>query len=112
VLLAACLVAAPAVALATAGLPARTEPAARRGAEIVQNMGCRGCHHIGGSGGDLGPALDDVIQRRGEAFVREKIRNPKKSNAATIMPQMPLSGDDIDAVVAYLEQQGKQREAK
>ncbi len=88
--------------------PPSQQPA-RQGAEIIQSLGCRGCHRIGGSGGEVGPSLDDVIERRGESYVREKIRDPRKTNATTVMPVLPLSSADIEAIVLYLGNQGTAR---
>src|SRR5262249_57516211 len=34
-----------------------------QGALVLQNKQCRNCHSLGGSGGQRGPALDDVATR-------------------------------------------------
>lgn len=46
----------------TAFLEHRT-PLERQGANVFQEKQCRNCHSIGGSGGERGPALDDVATR-------------------------------------------------
>ena len=38
-------------------------PLERQGAVVFQEKQCRNCHSIGGSGGQRGPALDDVATR-------------------------------------------------
>ena len=42
------------------------------------------------------------MPERGEAWVREKLRNPRATNAASIMPVLPLTEAEIDALVQYL----------
>ena len=67
--------------------------------QIVDKYGCQGCHQIHGSGGQLGPALDGVVSRRGVDYVRQKLRNPKFDNAASPMPRFPLSEEEINTLV-------------
>lgn len=74
----------------------------RTGAELVAQLGCQGCHQIKGEGGKLGPALDDVISNKGEAFVLKKLANPKFDNAASAMPKYPMTQDDMKAIIGYL----------
>jgi mono/diheme cytochrome c family protein len=74
----------------------------KTGAELVAQFGCQGCHQIKGEGGKLGPALDDVISNKGEAFVLKKLANPKFDNAASAMPKYPMTQDDMKAIIGYL----------
>ncbi|TWX54640.1 cytochrome c [Colwellia hornerae] len=75
----------------------------RTGAVLVAQFGCQGCHQIKGEGGTLGPALDDVISNKGEAFVLKKLANPKFNNAASAMPKYPINKEDMKAIVAFLK---------
>lgn len=75
---------------------------AERGRAIVAQFACQACHTMGGTGGTLGPSLDGVVQRKGKAFVREKIRDPQASNPTSAMPKLPLDAADLDALVDYL----------
>ena len=77
----------------------------KTGAELVAQFGCQGCHQIKGEGGKLGPALDDVISSKGEAFVLKKLANPKFDNAASAMPRYPMNKDDMGAIVDFLKNQ-------
>ncbi|MEX0691381.1 MAG: c-type cytochrome [Gemmatimonadales bacterium] len=81
----------------------RTSERIDAGRALVTARACIGCHVIGGVGGAVGPALAGVVQRRGLAFVRQKIANPALGNAATMMPRFGLTAEEIDAVIAYLE---------
>jgi len=74
----------------------------RTGAELVTQLGCQGCHQIKGEGGKLGPALDDVVLSKGEAFVLKKLADPKFNNAASAMPKYPMTKDDMKAIIGYL----------
>lgn len=52
----------------------------RKGADLVRGKaGCLRCHALGLDGGRLGPALTDIGQRRGPAYLRDKILDPSKA---------------------------------
>jgi len=62
-----------------------------------------GCHVVEGQGGKMGPALDGVSGRRSEAFVRRQLRDPKLNNPTSLMPNLGLRGDEIEAIWTYLQ---------
>lgn len=72
------------------------------GAELITQKACVGCHVINGSGGEVGPNLDNVLGQRDAAFLRHKLADPTFDNASSMMPNFGLSTEDIDALVAYL----------
>lgn len=74
----------------------------KTGAELVDQFGCQGCHQIKGEGGKSGPALDKVISSKGEAFVLKKLANPKFNNTASAMPKYPMNGEDMKAIIKFL----------
>lgn len=74
-----------------------------RGRSLVAEIGCQSCHRIGASGGQVGPSLNGVISRQGEPFVNSKLANPRFDNPSSRMPDLNLSNEEIDAIVAYLE---------
>lgn len=76
----------------------------RTGAELVTQFGCQGCHQLKGEGGTLGPVLDDVISDKGEAFLLQKLIDPKFNNAASAMPKYPMTKEDIAAIIEFLKQ--------
>jgi cytochrome c oxidase cbb3-type subunit III len=59
-----------------------------RGAELVKGKGsCLQCHVVNGTGGHLGPPLDDIGRRRGATYLRTKLVDPAKElagNFATV----------------------------
>jgi mono/diheme cytochrome c family protein len=83
--------------------PASTDPQMiTEGKTLTNERACLGCHVIGGIGGQVGPALDGVIGRRGPQFVRQKLADPTFDNASSMMPNFGLSAQEIEAIVAYL----------
>lgn len=75
----------------------------KSGPELIAQFGCQGCHQINGEGGKLGPALDDVVENKGEAFVLKKLNDPKFNNAASAMPKYPMNKNDMKAIVEFLK---------
>ena len=75
-------------------------PVQREGAIVFQDKQCRNCHSIGGSGGERGPALDDIATRMTPDELRFKV--------VTGGGNMPaygknLSPPEIEALVSFLE---------
>ena len=69
----------------------------RQGVQVFQQYNCIACHQFYGLGGYMGPDLTNVMSNRGEPYTRAFIA----AGTAT-MPNLGLSSDEIDAVVAYL----------
>ena len=69
----------------------------RRGVEVYQQYNCVACHQFYGLGGYMGPDLTNVVSNRGEAVARAFI-----AAGTTTMPNLGLTSEEIDAVVAYL----------
>lgn len=72
------------------------------GRNLVQAKACLGCHVIGKAGGNIGPALNDVVARRGAPFVRQKLAEPTFNTATSTMPNLGLTPAEIEAITAYL----------
>lgn len=81
--------------------PIRVE-LAERGREIVEARACLGCHVVGRQGGNVGPRLNDITDRRDPGFIRRKLADPTFDNATSMMPNFGLSQEEIEAVLAYL----------
>lgn len=77
-------------------------PPVLSGSELIETYGCRGCHTIGGQGGQVGPSLDGVLERRDEEWVSVQILEPREHNPATAMPDFGLSKAQVDAIVETL----------
>jgi len=76
---------------------------ATRGETVFARYGCQGCHQIEGAGGSIGPSLDRVLTRRGDAFVLAKIRNPLADNPSSAMPKLPVSEREMNDLIAYFK---------
>jgi mono/diheme cytochrome c family protein len=72
------------------------------GSTLIAQKACIGCHVIGGVGGNVGPGLEGVVEARGARFVRQKLLNPTFNNSASLMPNLGLTTQEVDALVAYL----------
>jgi cytochrome c2 len=73
---------------------------------LINSLGCKGCHSFEGSGGALGPALDEVGKRLDENQLEAKLLQPKASNPNSMMPSYGhLSQDNLAALVEFLHQQ-------
>jgi cytochrome c oxidase subunit 2 len=90
-----------------------------RGRSLAQSKGCVACHTVDGQPG-VGPTWKGLFGKTetfsdgstahvDEAYLREFIRNPKARNVkgfAPVMPQIELTPDELDALVAYIKTQG------
>ncbi|KAB2901532.1 MAG: c-type cytochrome [Kofleriaceae bacterium] len=87
--------AAPAPAVATNGAP---RP------EIFGQL-CTACHQLGGQGGTVGPALDDVGSRLTHDRFVVWLRDPAAVKPGTAMPKLPLTEPQIEELAAFLATQ-------
>lgn len=87
-----------------------------KGKELVEKLGCLGCHGIAGET-KAGPALNGVIGKSeeledgtkvviDEAFVKEKISDPKAKPVkgfGHMMPPNMLAKEEYEAIAAYIK---------
>jgi cytochrome c oxidase cbb3-type subunit 3 len=62
---------------------------------------CRGCHVVGGTGGRVGPVLDDVGTRRSSTYIRAMIEDPQRTVPGAAMPRVPMPDAMRELVVRY-----------
>ena len=72
------------------------------GMDLSSAKGCVGCHVVNGAGGQIGPALNGVVDGKGAPFVQQKLSNPAFDNPGTLMPNLQLTPPEIVALIAYL----------
>jgi cytochrome c oxidase subunit II len=97
-------------------LPAQvpTEPARVEGARVFQAAGCGNCHAVRGTralaaagpdlthfGSRLSIGAATLPNRRGH--LAAWIADPQRIKPGNFMPSLPLRGDELGALVAYLE---------
>jgi cytochrome c oxidase subunit II len=105
--------------LAAAAKPAAVPTTAdeRRGLRVFTTAGCSGCHAIAGTSakGELGPDLTHLAGRRWlaagtipntEGYLAGWILDPQHDKPGNRMPSIPLAGNDLQALLAYLESLG------
>jgi mono/diheme cytochrome c family protein len=86
---------------------------AAAGREVFDSQGCNGCHTFtpAGARGTIGPDLDEALQGKDAAFIRESIVSPNaditQGYQPNIMPQdfgQKLSDKQLNDLVAFLSQ--------
>jgi ubiquinol-cytochrome c reductase cytochrome b subunit len=77
---------------------------AMQGAMIYQMNMCGTCHVVNGMGATIGPPLNGVGQRRTKEWLVEHFRNPQKFAPDSIMPPYDFSPNEMEAIVAYLQE--------
>jgi len=63
---------------------------------------CTGCHAVNGKGGNVGPALDGVVDRYETDYLRNWIADPQSVKPGTVMPNLNLEPEVVDEIVTYL----------
>jgi cytochrome c1 len=103
---------------ASAGGGAALEPGspAAMGAQIIATKPCTGCHTIPGvpgATGQVGPNLAGIASRpkiaggavtnSGPDDLKKWISDPAADKPGTAMPKVPLTDDELNNIVAFLE---------
>ena len=63
---------------------------------------CMACHSLGGSGGNVGPALDGVGTRYTQPELRAWLEDPQAVKPGTSMPNLQLSDEDLNVLTTFL----------
>lgn len=64
---------------------------------------CASCHSPGGTGGAVGPALDNVGAKYDSATIVKYVSNPQSVDPNSKMPALPsISSSDLQAIGDYL----------
>ncbi|WP_043367486.1 cytochrome c oxidase subunit II [Cupriavidus sp. WS] len=110
---------APGAVAAGGGAPADT--LAAQGRALAQSKGCIGCHSIDGSVG-VGPSwkglygrsetfADGSSARVDDGYLKTEITEPQQrlvKGFGPVMPKIPLSEEEVSALVAYIRANGAQ----
>ncbi|MCO4745014.1 MAG: cytochrome c [Proteobacteria bacterium] len=87
---------------ASEALPTEAGVAALAAAPPVYGTICAACHAVGGSGGNVGPALDGVGTRITSADLDIWLKDPQSVKPGTTMPNLNLTDADRAALVTWL----------
>ncbi|MBI2880053.1 MAG: c-type cytochrome [Candidatus Tectomicrobia bacterium] len=88
------------------------EAAARRGKTLFESRGCLACHAIDGKGGAFGPDLGRVGAKVNADWVVNWVKDPKRYDPGTAMPDLRLSDAEAQDLAAYLLSRGKPAPAR
>jgi cytochrome c2 len=91
-----------------------SEPAAKRGADLIRKYGCGSCHEIPGmpdAKGVVGPSLTTIgrrvfiagILRNTPENMTAWLQNPQRILPGNAMPDMRLTTSQARDIAAYLE---------
>lgn len=100
----------PAGGTPSAPLPAAVPPAAPSlsGAVVFQEKACYTCHVVNGQGGRSGPELSHIATTSYDGlantpdFLSKYLENPQAQKADALMPAVPMTVAERDALVQYL----------
>ncbi len=80
----------------------KTIPGVPAGRRLFLEKGCADCHSLGGKGGNLGPALDQVGKRHDPEWIAAHFKNPQAITPGSIMPQFNFSEQETRALTEFL----------
>ena len=72
------------------------------GARIFVLNSCASCHKVNGTGGDIGPSLNGLINRRSEGWVQAHFASPRKLSPGSIMPPYHFAQTEERDLIDYL----------
>jgi mono/diheme cytochrome c family protein len=81
---------------------AKMIPGPQVGRRLFEEKGCLGCHSVGGKGGAIGPALDEVAKRRDSQWIVSHFRNPQAVTPGSVMPKFDFNEQEIRALTEFL----------
>ncbi len=77
------------------------------GKHVWHRKNCINCHTLLGEGAYYAPDLTKITQHRGEAYLRQFLKDPSRfyseERHGRLMPNPQLSDDNISDVIAFLE---------
>jgi mono/diheme cytochrome c family protein/predicted nucleic acid-binding Zn-ribbon protein len=97
------------------GLDRPAEALVAKGREIVEAVGCKGCHGfqenefatVLGKDKDVAPALHGIAGKTSPQWIYHWLKNPRDYSPVARMPSLRLSDEEALAVTAYLTTLGK-----
>ncbi|MFQ5442624.1 MAG: c-type cytochrome [Thermodesulfobacteriota bacterium] len=89
--------------------PENITPEVVWGKKVWERHACIDCHTLFGEGAYYAPELGNVIERRGEPFVRTVLETAAIQGWGTTrkMPKFDFSKKDIDGLMAFFKWMGK-----
>ena len=76
---------------------------AAQGRALADQYACRACHaYTASEPKAMGPSLNGVFQRRGAAYLDQKIAEPQFDDPKSQMPKVPLTASQRRAIVEFM----------
>ena len=72
------------------------------GAQTFVANACASCHRVNGVGGDLGPSLNGLPDRRSKSWVHAHFLSPRKLTPGSVMPPYHFDQKKEDNLIQYL----------
>lgn len=69
---------------------------------VIFKQLCIACHVVGGQGGNVGPALDNVGTKYDSEYLNKWLMDPQAVKPGTNMPKLPLTETQRKDIIAYL----------
>lgn len=76
------------------------------GKKIYGDLHCAHCHSMKGEGGKIGPDLAIAVSKRSDEWLQEHFRKPRAMSPGSLMPELNLLDEEIQALIAYLRDVG------
>ena len=80
----------------------KTIPSVESGRRLFVEKGCIGCHSLGGKGGTIGPALDEIGKQHDANWIIAHFRNPQALTPDSVMPKFDLTEHETRALTEFL----------
>lgn len=77
-------------------------PEFRNGAQTFVADACASCHKVNGIGGDIGPSLNGLANRRSESWVRAHFASPRTLSPGSVMPPYHFLQKEEQDLIGYL----------
>ncbi|MDF3127671.1 cytochrome c [Kiritimatiellaeota bacterium B1221] len=74
----------------------------KTGRQLFENNGCLTCHALNGTGGQIGPALDGIGQRREWDWFIRHFKDPASVSPGSAMPPVQLADADLELLTLYV----------
>jgi nitric oxide reductase subunit C len=74
------------------------------GADVFVSNLCSSCHKINGAGGNVGPSLNGLAERRSRQWVEKHFQSPRVMSPGSIMPPYHFPENQQDEIISYLFQ--------
>ena len=76
---------------------------AATGRALADQYACRACHaYTASEPKAMGPSLNGVFQRRGAAYLDQKLAEPQFDDPKSLMPKSPLTASQRRAIVEFM----------